>query len=93
MGLVEWIEEVLTDVVGDMVIDGLTGFFPALTVARLLVARGYYPDEEGGEPSKRRQGEVRRSLITNRERFGLEARQKRNRVYFRSVVPTMTIKL
>jgi len=85
MALVDSILELLEELVGEavaaIVIDGVTGFLPAITIAHLLIAKGFLDDKGDGKPSKQQVSQVRSILKHYPDRF--EPRCKGRITYFR----------
>ena len=79
MGLEDAIDQLLFEMVnaaGSIVLDGVAGFFPAVTIAKLLVQGGLMEDKGGGRPTKRQVTAVRGVLkrmprVVKRERSGV----------------------
>lgn len=77
----ESIIESLADVAETVAIDGVMGFIPLLTVARLLIARGAMQDTGRGEPTRRQLQYLKSRLSSCPDQ--LELRIRKDGIYLR----------
>ena len=89
--IIDSILEVLLDTVEGIALDGMTGFFPVVTIARLLLGRGLLKDVGRGEPTRQQLVSIRSAVRQRPDLF--EIRKKGRTTYVRVMHRGKTITL